>query len=519
MSSRIEDQKRETQLAATFLEGDHLTRHAGNVLAALTRDFAGTAAAGKYDTALLRLADSIPDWWMALSGRKGYLTRSLRDKALAETLARTLNSPTQPPPLDRGQIEALLHDAARLDPKLDGFPVAALAAYIQQRLTDALASGLTAMDEESTRAFREVLLDFHSQTLGLLQEIRETGLDTNKTVHENTGTLGRIEERLLTDDALARLRAYRENLVSAFRSYDELGIDNFRHGEDRAPDIWDIFVPPACTEAPLSPEAMEEAQKAQPPSSPTRDLLPLLGGETRRHVLLGDPGMGKSTLIQRLVAGLAAGRATPGAPALRDCLPVPFILRDLVPLLPADPTLWTWDALCRALREDYKRNDQTHLLFSPWENLPHECRREVFENPHAFFLIDGLDEIGDPAKRTAIRDAIWEGFDAHLDARWLVASRVVGYEMAAVHHQVEVSGNPEDTETSREEDAELATMGGFRLLVPYDALLRASAISKNDREVKFMCDEHSENGIRRIVFPLADLIYLAPFDDARQEGS
>jgi hypothetical protein len=285
-----------------------------------------------------------------------------------------------------------------------------------------------------------------------------------------------------------RMAYYLACCVYAFRSYEELGIDNFMHADDKAPDIWDIFVPPACAEQPISPEEMEAAQSADPPENPARDLLPLLANEyVRRHVLLGDPGMGKSTLIQRLIAGLADGRPTPGAESLRDSIPIPFVLRDIVPLLPSDVSEWNWDTLCRTLHQNYRRNHQAQPLCIAWTSY-RDFNTELLSHPRAFFLLDGLDEIGDLVKRTRIRDAIWEGFRAHSEARWLITSRVIGYE----------SANADKVECLR--DDSLAPSFGERWL-PLSVGFRYNG-NPREHELFAIC--------------LAQTLYLSPFEDCRQ---
>src|SRR5262249_1265946 len=42
--------------------------------------------------------------------------------------------------------------------------------------------------------------------------------------------------------------------------------------------------------------------------------------------------------------------------------------------------------------------------------------------------IDGLDEVGNPAARRSLRDAVHEGMRRHPECRWLLTSRIVGYD-------------------------------------------------------------------------------------------
>ncbi len=226
-------------------------------------------------------------------------------------------------------------------------------------------------------------------------------------------------------------------ILSAFRGYEELGLDNYAHAEQAAPDIWDLFVQPPCADEYLRPEDIDSAQQETPARFPAQDLLPRLAQPNyRRTVLLADPGMGKSTLVQSLIAMLASGRHISGAPELTGMFPVPIILRDLVPLLPQDsPENWSWNLLLTVLLTNYKREDKAAPLF----NAFHGQRQEFFDllqcDTGIFFFIDGLDEIGNLAKRQQIVRVIQDGIRlSHKEARWLITSRVIGYEEAPAEY-------------------------------------------------------------------------------------
>jgi len=245
--------------------------------------------------------------------------------------------------------------------------------------------------------------------------------------------LGQLADALKANSAETRLAAYKRSLLSAFSAYQELALDNYATAEQTCPDIWDIFVHPACSKEHLRPEDMDAAQMEKPTRLPATDLLPLLAQDDhRRTVLLADPGMGKSTLIQSLIAHLASGRPLAGAPVLNGLLPVPLILRDLVPLLPQDQVEgWTWDSLITVLLEHYQREETAPLLCEAYKGHEAEFRQLTQRNDRLFFLIDGLDEIGDLVKRQKIVQCIQDGIHAvSKEARWLITSRVIGYEDA-----------------------------------------------------------------------------------------
>ncbi|MBK8041088.1 MAG: NACHT domain-containing protein [Verrucomicrobiaceae bacterium] len=334
-----------------------------------------------------------------------------------------------------------------------------------------------------------------------------------------------------------RLAAYRKALLAAFKPYQELAIDNYAGAEQAAPDIWDLFVHPACSENHLRPEEMDAAQRERPPRLPAADLMPLLARDDyRRTVLLGDPGMGKSTLIQSLIAHLASGRPFVGAAALTGLLPVPLILRDLVPLLPQDKMeTWTWDSLLTTLIEHYQRDEASPALCDCFKDHRDEFRHHLHTHKAVFFLIDGLDEIGDLAKRRKIVHCIQDGIRVvNKEARWLITSRVIGYENAAVdeafwdHREEEElkklasTGRPISVGkveslwrryATRWADYALPVRRGHYLIgagaIPLGTPLGESWHLHPNNAPKLLAGEDR--------LPIAQRVYLAPFDDQRQD--
>lgn len=234
-------------------------------------------------------------------------------------------------------------------------------------------------------------------------------------------------------NSLPLIRYYR-NLSDHFSIHQNLGLPppGRADEEDKPLLIRDLFVEPSCSSQHLSPAVLDKQLEKKGP--PATLLLPTLG-EHRRVVLLADPGMGKSTLIQWLIAALITPfRPVPAAP-LGKAIPLPFILRDLVPLLPVDHREWTWTALLQAFKEYKPVRTAAEALAAPLVN-DKVVFSTLLESEDAFFLIDGLDEIGDPVRRKAMRDALWQGFEAHPQARFLVTSRIVGYDEAEVDEEI-----------------------------------------------------------------------------------
>lgn len=321
-----------------------------------------------------------------------------------------------------------------------------LAEVVCPWLTAALADTLITDHPVALTAFRESMLRFQTErsvklgdidkrTKEIAKKQKSEGRKSTRRHKELTSGISKVEAMLVEQTAPGRLAAYKRALVAAFSAYQELAIDNYAAADQACPDIWDIFVHPACSAEHLRPEDMDAAQRETPPRLPTQDLLPLLAHDDyRRTVLLADPGMGKSTIIQALIAHLASRRPLPGAPVLTGLLPVPLILRDLVPLLPQNEVeSWTWDRLITVLIEHYQREETAPLLCDAYKDHREEFYQLLHSDPKLFFLIDGLDEIGDLAKRRKIVECIQDGIKAvSKEARWLITSRVIGYDAAPV---------------------------------------------------------------------------------------
>ena len=296
-------------------------------------------------------------------------------------------------------------------------------------------------------------------------------------------------------DSGIALHRYFAGLRDQFAIYENLGLPvperDGKEGEKDAPiPIRKLFVAPACTDAHFRPEAFDAALREG--KNPAVPLLPRLAPAKSRTVLLADPGMGKSTLIQWLISTLADEAVPPDAQELRGAIPLPFILRDIVGHLPQDVKGWDWDALVDAFRQ-WRHRGKGAPLAAPL-TADEGLFRAKLASPDAFFLIDGLDEIGDPQRRLAIRDAIWEGFAKYPNARWLVTSRIVGYEQAEVNRERRVVGSGSKEDAANE-----------------DELRRSGSLGWGSRRFS----EGSQE-LRELVVTRATLLHLAPFDDTQQ---
>ena len=316
---------------------------------------------------------------------------------------------------------------------------------------------------------------------------------------EIAAILRRLEGKLTAADPLQR---YFCELREHFSSYDNVGLPvAAREGDEeseKAITIRDLFVPPHCADHRVRPAELDAAIREG--KTLGRPFLPTLQQPRQRTVLLADPGMGKSTVIQWLIATLAADKAPEGAPELQGVIPFPFILCEIAPLLPADVKRWDWDALLDAFRRWNPRGagcDPIAAAFASYDAL----FRTRLNDERAFFLIDGLDEIGDPSRRRAIRDAIWEGFKRHADARFLVTSRVVGYGVAKVEYKPIIEWDVT-----------------WKLTPELVKEMRQKLLDAGIPEDRSMLYGKGTTEPTSVNLHLATLLYLAPFDDSQQRA-
>ena len=321
---------------------------------------------------------------------------------------------------------------------------------------------------------------------------------------QTTASLASLSSAVLNSDPVCR---YLANLTRRYAIHNTFGLPAFEApGQKQEADrIEDLFVQPTCTPGRTSPEAMEAALLEG--KNPAVPLLPLLEKE-RRVVLLADPGMGKSTLVQWLVVALAAPVPSRKAARFGRAIPFPFLLRDIVPALGNDLSKWTWQAFMEAFLAHRAGGSSTDpALAAPLVNDA-ATLRTVLESSQAWFLLDGLDEIGDPKRRLALQKVIWEGFELYPNARWLITSRVIGYEDAIVHEQTLQPDHPSLVKMLGEPHTRKTV-----IVAPDNSMIWA-----DDNEVVNYDWTWKRANLQTSPFNLsrAALHYLAPWDDSQQ---
>ncbi len=210
-----------------------------------------------------------------------------------------------------------------------------------------------------------------------------------------------MAERLLSD---SNLRAYLDD-VRAWHGYVRfLGLPTIQDHPDTS--LSDLFVAPL-----LSP------QRVLPESAPStwpsgQDVFSALESR-RRLVVLGDPGSGKSMIVNWLAWLLAGGAESVLPPWLEDVLPIPLVAREL-----KLDGVRSFDSLLDAFLD---RPVAERL------GRRRDALVGALKEGRALVLLDGLDEVP-LALRETLREAVLDGWERYPTARFLATSRIVGYD-------------------------------------------------------------------------------------------
>ncbi len=269
------------------------------------------------------------------------------------------------------------------------------------------------------------------------------------------------------------LRAYLKNLRDWHGYVRFLGLPDRRDNPDILIDR--LFVEPLLTRRHIWPD--EDPSSWIDEAETIFDVLKL----GRPLVLLGDPGTGKTTLLNYLVWLLARPTVDTWTKRMGGwLLPVPMVLREqrLRGITNFDGLLDTFASQPKS--EPLRKGKYLY---------------QMLEEGRAFIMLDGVDEIGDSKAREDLRTAVFDGFDRYPRCRWLLSSRIVGYDEVAFNESL----NPQTGQSPSREVLKKSRSSDARRLGEHPDLGHPGTA----REV----DDGRGVGTR----------YIAPFDDGRIE--
>ncbi|HEY0549867.1 MAG TPA: NACHT domain-containing protein, partial [Verrucomicrobiae bacterium] len=206
------------------------------------------------------------------------------------------------------------------------------------------------------------------------------------------------------------LLAYFQNLLRAHGYVRLLGLPQLRDNPDVP--IETLFVEPEFSEENISPDRPVEQW-------PARVTLTEAITTHQRMVVLGDPGLGKTSLLQWLVAQFCRSDIARLPERLGALVPLPFVLRDLP--LTADIS---WEGLLKLFLDQ--------PLAKPLRDNP-DLLKDILTHGQALILLDGLDELSSEKTKESLRTAVKTGIKKNPACRWLMTSRVAGYERSPFH--------------------------------------------------------------------------------------
>lgn len=156
----------------------------------------------------------------------------------------------------------------------------------------------------------------------------------------------------------------------------------------------------------LSPEALEHYRREYF-QQPARKVLEAVA-DSQRAVILGDPGSGKSSLLQYLALEWVEGKT--------ETLPLLIELREFA----IDPAANFLEFLHRGRGVD-------------WQFDQHQLHQHLLESP-TLVMFDGLDEVFDRTIQSTVIDDIIRFSQQYPQAQVLVTSRIIGYPPERLRH-------------------------------------------------------------------------------------
>ncbi|MCX7095559.1 MAG: NACHT domain-containing protein [Methylobacter sp.] len=213
------------------------------------------------------------------------------------------------------------------------------------------------------------------------------------------------------------LLRYFQNIEQQFMYANNFGVaiddnDNAENGA-KAVFLRDLLVRPNLSKYHVTPEQMVSGDAVA--ELGIADLL----AEHQRLFVLGDPGTGKTTLINSLMLAFSYYGDNLTKLALGKRVPFPLILREL-PLA----KVGNWDDLWQTFL-----THNHELLTAPLIQDTDTVNR-VLDSGQALIMLDGLDEITHSGQRKQLAAALLEAINRYPHCLFLITSRIIGFDQA-----------------------------------------------------------------------------------------
>jgi internalin A len=213
------------------------------------------------------------------------------------------------------------------------------------------------------------------------------------------------------------LLRYFQNIEQQFMYANNFGvaIDDNDSAENGAKAVFlrDLLVRPNLSKYHVTPEQMVSGDAVD-----ELGIAELLA-EHQRLFVLGDPGTGKTTLINSLMLAFSYYSDNLTKLALGKRVPFPLILREL-PLA----NVGSWDDLWQT----FLTHNQ-ELLTGPLIQDT-DIVNQVLDSGQALIMLDGLDEITHSGQRKQLAAALLEAIDRYPRCLFLITSRIIGFDQA-----------------------------------------------------------------------------------------
>lgn len=217
------------------------------------------------------------------------------------------------------------------------------------------------------------------------------------------------------------LLRYFQNIEQQFKFANNFGvaIDDDDQAETGAKAVYlrELFVRPNLSKYHITPEQRVVGEINQQPL-PELNIADLLA-EHQRLFVLGDPGTGKSTLINSLMLAFSYYTDNLTKLALGNRVPFALILRDL----PLDQ-INNWDDLWLKFL-NYNEKSLTDALLKDSAVV-----NQLFTSGQAFIMLDGLDEITHSQQRKNLASAILQAMNRYPRCLFLITSRIIGFNQS-----------------------------------------------------------------------------------------